>query len=110
MRVHYEWHFEELEQPMADYGDIIDFECADTLNYLFRDTSYQEVKKLIDKGKHSISLQKWGGTSNDPESDEMELIDYAYVEPDYTIVGGSDFGIVPKRFQIELNKYFKVEN
>ena len=105
MRVHYEWHFEELEQPMADYGDIIDFECADTLNYLFRETTYQEVKKLIDKGKHSISLQKWGGACDD----DMEIIDYAYVEPDYKIVGGSDFGIVPKRFQIELDKYFKVE-
>ena len=105
MRVHYEWHFEELDE----WGDTIDFSYASTLNKLFQHNSPNEVRELIDEKSNRIRIQKWGGTSNDPESDEMELIDYAYVEPDYKIVGGSDFGIVPKRFQIELDKYFKVE-
>ncbi len=63
MNVRYEWHWERLEADGS--GDIIDFNYADTLNYLFRETSYQEVKKLIDKGTHSISLQKWCGLCED---------------------------------------------
>ena len=102
MRVHYEWHFEELDE----WGDTIDFSYASTLNKLFQHNSPNEVRELIDEKSNRIRIQKWGGKCED----EMELLDYAYVEPDYKIVGGSDFGILPKRFQIELNKYFKVEN
>tara|TARA_R100000656_G_scaffold113180_1_gene85457 strand:- start:611 stop:928 length:318 start_codon:yes stop_codon:yes gene_type:complete len=101
MSVRYEWHWEKLEADGS--GDIIDFNYADTLNYLFRETSYQEVKKLIDKGTHSISLQKWCGLCED----ELEIVDYAYVESDWIIVAGSDFGILPKRFQKELNQYIQ---
>ena len=100
MRVHYEWHIEKLEQTS---GDVIDFSYAPTLNILFRHTTSSEVREMINKNKNRITIQKWSGKCED----EMEILDYAYVEPDYKIVGGSDFGILPKRFQIELDKYFK---
>jgi len=102
MRVHYEWHFEKLEQTS---GEVIDFSYAPTLNILFRHTPSSEVREMIDKNKNRITIQKWGGTCDD----DMEIIDYAYVEPDYIIVGGTNFGILPKRFQIELDEYFKEE-
>ena len=99
MRVYYEWHFEELEPS----GDIIDFDYADTLDELFRNISPNKVKEMMDKQTHRLTIQKWDGADGDEQ-----IVDYAYtglgLRP-YTIVAGSDFGILPKRFQKELDKF-----
>ena len=99
MRVYYEWHFEELES----YGDIIDFDYADTLDELFRNVSSNKVKEMMDKQTHRLTIQKWGGADGDEQ-----IVDYAYtglgLRP-YTIVAGFDFGVLPKRFQKELDRF-----
>ena len=103
MVVHYEWHFEEIEIS----GDIIDFEYADTLGELFRHTAPNKVKEMMDKKTHRLTIQKWSGADGDEQ-----VVDYAYTGLGlipYTIVAGSDFGILPKRFQKELDKFLGSE-
>ena len=46
MRVHYEWHFEEIEPN----EDVIDFSFADTLNELFRHTPLNKIKEILKEG------------------------------------------------------------
>ena len=57
----------------------------------------------MDKQTHRLTIQKWDGANGDEQ-----IVDYAYtglgLRP-YTIVAGSDFGILPKRFQKELDKF-----
>ena len=101
MSVHYEWHFEEIEPN----EDIIDFSFADTLDELFKTIPLQRVKEMIDKNSHRLTIQKWDG-----ENGGEQIVDYAYVGlfcgmGDYIIVGGSDFGVLPQRFQKELDKF-----
>lgn len=96
MRVYYEWHFEELES----YGDIIDFDYADTLDELFRNISPNKVKEMMDKQTHRLTIQKWDGADGDEQ-----IVDYAIVDSDLKVVAGSNFGILPKRFQKELDKF-----
>ena len=96
MRVYYEWHFEELES----YGDIIDFDYADTLDELFRNISPNKVKEMMDKQTHRLTIQKWDGADGDEQ-----IVDYAIVDSDLKVVAGSKFGILPKRFQKELDKF-----
>ena len=96
MRVYYEWHFEELES----YGDIIDFDYADTLDELFRNISPNKVKEMMDKQTHRLTIQKWYGADGDEQ-----IVDYAIVDSDLKVVAGSNFGILPKRFQKELDKF-----
>ena len=96
MRVYYEWDFEELES----YGDIIDFDYADTLDELFRNISPNKVKEMMDKQTHRLTIQKWDGADGDEQ-----IVDYAIVDSDLKVVAGSNFGILPKRFQNELDKF-----
>ena len=96
MRVYYEWHFEELES----YGDIIDFDYADTLDELFRNISPNKVKEMMDKQTHRLTIQKWDGADGDEQ-----IVDYAIVDSDLKVVAGSNFGILPKRFQKELDRF-----
>ena len=93
---YYEWHFEELES----YGDIIDFDYADTLDELFRNISPNKVKEMMDKQTHRLTIQKWDGADGDGQ-----IVDYAIVDSDLKVVAGSNFGILPKRFQKELDKF-----
>ena len=96
MRVYFEWLFEELES----YGDIIDFDYADTLDELFRNISPNKVKEMMDKQTHRLTIQKWDGADGDEQ-----IVDYAIVDSDLKVVAGSNFGILPKRFQKELDKF-----
>ena len=103
MRVHYEWHFEEIEPN----EDIIDFSFADTLDELFKTIPLQRVKEMIDKNSHRLTIQKWDG-----ENGGEQIVDYAYTglgTRPYTIVAGFDFGVLPKRFQKELDKFLGSE-
>lgn len=96
MRVYYEWHFEELEPS----GDIIDFDYAVTLGELFRNISPNKVKEMMDKQTHRLTIQKWDGADGDEQ-----IVDYAIVDSDLKVVAGSNFGILPKRFQKELDRF-----
>jgi len=99
MSVHYEWHFEEIEPN----EDVIDFSFADTLDELFKTIPLQRVKEMIDKNSHRLTIQKWDGANGDEE-----IVDYAYTDlgtRPCTIVAGSDFGVLPKRFQKELDRF-----
>ena len=57
MRVYYEWHFEEIEPN----EDVIDFSFADTLDELFRHTTPNKVKELVNENTHRLTIQKWDG-------------------------------------------------
>tara|TARA_Y100000034_G_scaffold61828_1_gene75104 strand:- start:309 stop:620 length:312 start_codon:yes stop_codon:yes gene_type:complete len=99
MRVYYEWHFEEIEPN----EDVIDFSFADTLDELFRNIAPNKVKEMMDKQTHRLTIQKWDGANGDEQ-----IVDYAYTDLGLrpcTIVAGSDFGILPKRFQKELDRF-----
>ena len=83
MRVYYEWHFEELES----YGDIIDFDYADTLDELFRNISPNKVKEMMDKQTHRLTIQKWDGADGDEQ-----IVDYAIVDSVVTVRFSGDSG------------------
>ena len=108
MRVTYEWHLEKVVPNSIEIIDGFehyetdDFDYADTLNKLLKHYSKDKITKMLDAKTHKISIQK-----NEDRGGYLDIVDYAYVEPDMNIVAGGDFGVLPKRFQKELDKYFK---
>lgn len=108
MRVAYEWHLEKVMPNSIEiingfeHYEIEDFDFADTLNELLKHYSKDKITKMLDAKTHKISILK-----HTIHEDDMEPEDYAYVEPDMNIVAGKHFGVLPKRFQKELDRYFK---
>ena len=108
MRVAYEWHLEKVMPNSIEiingfeHYEVEDFDFADTLNELLKHYSKDKITKMLDAKTHKISIQKHALHEGD-----LGIEDYAYVLPNMSIVASKYFGVLPKRFQKELDRYYK---
>ena len=109
MKYFYEWHWEIISNLHNDENGLElweaeDFDYADSLYELFGKSTKAKNKVIdaINNNTHRITIQKW----KEDGEDLCELVDYASVLKGGKIIKGKDFGRLPKKYRIELNKYF----
>ena len=108
----YEWHWESIsnlhiDEDGSESWGTEDFDFADSLSKLFgkRAKAKRDIVEAINNDTHRITIQKW----REDGEDLFELVDYANVQKDGTIIGHKDFGRLPKKYRIELKQFLQGE-
>ena len=106
----YEWHWETIYNLHIDEDGLEswcteDFDFADSLSELFskRTKAKRDVVEAINNDTHRITIQKW----REDGEDLFELVDYANVQKDGTIIVDKDFGRLPKKYRIEVEQFLQ---
>ena len=106
MKYFYEWHWEtisnlHIDEDGLECWDTEDFGFADSLSKLFgKRINVKEVVDAINNDTHRITIQKWKDDGND-----CYCVEYADVQKDGTIIIPKDFGRLPKKYRIELERF-----
>ena len=95
----YEWQFVKYD---ADENN--DFDYGDTLKELFKNTTWDEVKKLTDAETHAIRLSVWKGFIDSDNMEDIDLWGYASVINNELEKDAYGYKI-PKKYHTEFNRW-----